>query len=236
MELLIGGSGSSGNSYILKAENEYLILDAGVSLKAMMPLIDFQISKISGVLVTHVHKDHDQYSEDWQKRGIKVLKPFDETHKNTTLKRNSQFKIKPFALTNSEGQWVHTNSDGSECPIYGYYITHPEMGILVYTTDCEFIKYRFKGVNHYLIEANYDLDTLDNDGDLKAHRVFGSHQSIQAACKFVGVNQSAELRNVILCHLSSQNGSPEQFKEVMQEVVGDTVNVSIARKGLEIEL
>lgn len=179
--------------------------------------------------------DHDGYASEWQKRGIKTIRPFDETHKNTMLKKGSCFQFKPIPLTDNQGNWVHTNSDGSPCPIYGFYLYHEQLGSLVYCTDTEFIKYRFKNVNHFLIEANYDLDLLENE-DSKSHRVFGSHHSIQAACKFIQANQSAELRNVILCHLSSQNGSPEKFKSMMQEVVGYNVNVYIAKKGLEIEL
>lgn len=179
--------------------------------------------------------DHDGYASDWQKRGIKTIRPFDTTHKDTMLKKGSCFQFKPIPLTDSQGNWTHTNGDGSPCPIYGYYLYHEQLGSLVYCTDTEFIKYRFKNVNHFLIEANYDLDTLENE-DSKSHRVFGSHQSIQAACKFIQANQSESLKNVILCHLSSDNGSPEKFKEMMQEVVGDNVNVYIAKKGLEIDL
>ena len=182
--------------------------------------------------------DHDKSASEWQKRGIKTIRPFDENHKNTTLKRNSKFKVKPIEMKDSLGQWVHTNGDGSPCAIYGYYITHPEMGILVYITDVEFIKYKFKGVNHYLLGVDYDLETLDEleESEAKKFHVYKGHQSIQAACKFVGANLSAELHNVILCHLSSQNGSPEHFKSAMQDVVGENVAVNIARKGLIIDL
>ena len=236
MQLLVGGSGSSGNSYILKADDRYLILDAGVSLKAMMPLIDFQISKLDGVLISHFHIDHFGYANDWKKRGIKLITPFDDSNKNTTLKKGSSFSFKPFELKDTLGNWVHTNSDGTPCENYGYYIKLPNNEVLVYATDCEIIKWKFPNVNHYLIEANYDLDTLENDGELKARRVFGSHLSIQAACKFIQANQSSDLKTVTLCHLSSQNGSPEKFKKMMEETVGSNVKVEIARKGLVIDL
>lgn len=180
--------------------------------------------------------DHDKYASDWQKRGIKVLRPFDSSCKNTTIKKGSKFSIKPFPLTDSQGNWVHTNGDGAECPNYGYYVTLPNNEILVYATDMEFIKYRFKNANHFLIETNYDLDELENDGEIKTQHVFRGHHSIQAACKFIQVNQSDCLKNVIMCHLSDKNGSPEKFKNMMQQVVGDTVNVYVARRGLEIDL
>ena len=55
MRLSCIGSGSDGNSYALITDDEILLLDAGLPLKAMMPTIDFQISKVSGVLITHSH-------------------------------------------------------------------------------------------------------------------------------------------------------------------------------------
>ena len=55
MRLSCCGSGSSGNSYVLESDSEILIVDAGISIKDVMPIINFNISKISGVLVTHSH-------------------------------------------------------------------------------------------------------------------------------------------------------------------------------------
>lgn len=55
MRLCCGGSGSSGNCYALQSDKEILLLDNGVSTKAMMPLIDFRISDICGCLITHSH-------------------------------------------------------------------------------------------------------------------------------------------------------------------------------------
>ena len=238
MKLLVGGSGSFGNSYILTDGKEYLILDAGVSLKAMMPLIDFQISKVSGVLVSHVHMDHHQFSKGWEQRGIPVITPFDDSKKIPQLRKSSCFKVQYFPLQDTLGEWVHTNGDGSKCPVYGFYITHPDLGTMVYCTDCEIIKWKFSNVNHFLLGTNYDLDIIAEmeENDLKSNHVYSGHLSIQAACKFVQANQNAELRNVILCHLSSQNGSPDDFKKKMQEVVGENTKVTIAKKGLEIDL
>lgn len=49
------GSGSSGNSYALMNENEILILDAGIKYKQILQGIDYRISSVKGVLITHEH-------------------------------------------------------------------------------------------------------------------------------------------------------------------------------------
>ena len=238
MKLKILSSGSSGNCYILQSDKEQLILDNGIPLKQIKAGLGFNVSNVAGCLVTHKHKDHDLTSKDLIKMGLNVIRPFDNSNKHTTLKKGSLFSTKTFELKDTQGNWVHTNGDGSQCPIYGYFIKLPNNETLVYATDAEFIKYRFKNVNHFLIGVDYDLDTLDETEEVEAkkYHVYTGHHSIQAACKFIQANQSQMLKSVTLCHLSSQNGSPEKFKEMMQEVVGDNVNVYIAKKGLEIEL
>lgn len=55
MKLMCLGSSSKGNSYILKGENEVLIIEAGISFKEVKQKLNFKISKIVGVCVSHAH-------------------------------------------------------------------------------------------------------------------------------------------------------------------------------------
>lgn len=226
------GVNSYGNSYILETKNECLVLDAGVHFKEVKIALDFNITKIKGVLVTHHHKDHDGYSKEYEKSGIPVYRPF-ENSKITF--RNTKFSVKPIPLKDKDGNWVHSNSDGTECPIYGFYITHPEIGTLVYATDCEVIKYKFSEVNHFLIETNYDMETLEDDGEMKNNHVFNGHHSLQACCKFLENNKSDKLRNVVLCHLSSENGNSSHFKSKVKEIVECKVEIALKGKIIEIQ-
>lgn len=56
MLLRVVGSGSSGNSYVLISGNgESLILDCGCPYREILKAIDFKISAVSGVLISHEH-------------------------------------------------------------------------------------------------------------------------------------------------------------------------------------
>ena len=55
MFLRVLGSGSSGNCYLLESENEVLVVEAGVPFKEVKEAIDYQTSKIVGVLSSHEH-------------------------------------------------------------------------------------------------------------------------------------------------------------------------------------
>ena len=232
MKLSVLGSDSEGNSYILESDNECLILDAGVSIKEVKIALDFNISKIRGVLVTHNHADHSKYVADYEKMGIPVFKPY-EGMTSINL-RNTKFRVQTFHLTDKNNEFVHTNADGTECKCYGYYIKHPELGILVYATDCTFIKWNFSNVNHLLLEANYDMDELDYDETAYLNHVFIGHQSIQTACDFISRHDGENLKNVVLCHLSSSHGKPTEFKDMASKATN--ANVYVAKKGMIAEL
>lgn len=49
------GSGSSGNCYILDSGKEILVLEAGVPFSDVKEIIDYQTSRIIGVLSSHEH-------------------------------------------------------------------------------------------------------------------------------------------------------------------------------------
>ena len=49
------GSSSKGNGYALIAENETLLLEAGVPFTAVNKAIDFEPSNVIGCLISHEH-------------------------------------------------------------------------------------------------------------------------------------------------------------------------------------
>jgi phosphoribosyl 1,2-cyclic phosphodiesterase len=145
---------------------------------------------------------------------------------------NGDFRVQPFDLTTLDGRWTHTNADGSECPCYGFLITHPEMGRMLYITDTNLIKWRFKGINHILLGVNYDKDLIDNEDSAKVNHVYRGHMSIDTACDFVKANNSKDLQNVIMCHLSKNNADKNLFIEKMKKTVPN-VNVEVAERNRE---
>ena len=59
MELRVVASGSEGNAYVLQNEGEALLLEAGVSFKKVLPALNYDVSKVQGVLISHEHGDHN---------------------------------------------------------------------------------------------------------------------------------------------------------------------------------
>lgn len=229
------GSSSAGNCYLLTSESgETLILDCGIPIKEIKKGLNWNIKDVVGVLCTHKHLDHSKSLNDFKAMGMPIYAPY---LKIDYMSMNmGGFTVKPFDLTTIDGSWTHTNANGEPCPIYGFLITHKEMGRMLYITDCELIKWRFKDINHILLGVNYDKDLIDKDNTGKANHVFRGHLSIDTACDFVKANYSDSLQNVIMCHLSSENADSDSFIEKMKKVAyGANVDVAVAGKSWDLK-
>lgn len=240
MKLKVLGSGSSGNCYLLDDGEQILIIEAGIPFDEVKEAIDYQVSKIVGVLSSHEHGDHRKYLHEYKAAGIPVMKGIEFHPFGNPLIRTltlyvgdvlelGRFNVYPFKVPH-------------DVPCYGYQIVHPDMGKLVFATDAEYIIYTFPGVNHIMVEANYAQDILDenvNTGvipQVLRNRIMKSHMSFDTALKMVRANKNPMLTNVIMCHLSSRNSDRRRFTEEMQKEAGRFCNVAVARKGLEFDL
>ena len=177
--------------------------------------------------------DHSRSLNDFKSMGIPILAPY---LSNSCKPMNmGEFTVKPFDLTTIDGNWTHTNANGEPCPIYGFLITHKEMGRMLYITDCEVIKWKFKDINHILLGVNYDKDMVDWSNPAKNNHVFRGHLEIGTACDFVKANYSDRLQNVIMCHLSSGNADSDSFIGRMKKSV-PVANVDVAAAGKSWDL
>lgn len=226
MKLKCIATGSAGNCYLLTSESgETLILDCGIPIKEIKKGLNWNIRNVVGFIVSHAHSDHSKSVEDLEDIGIQILAPYlGDSCKTMNM---GEFTVKPFDLTTIDGSWTHTDANGEPCPIYGFLITHKEIGRMLYITDCEVVKWKFKGINHILLGVNYDKDLIENEDSAKVNHVYRGHMSIDTACDFVKANNSKDLQNVIMCHLSKNNADKDLFIDKMKSTVPNA-NVDVA--------
>lgn len=225
MVLKVLGSSSSGNCYILESDTEALIIEAGLPFMEVKKAINFNVRKIVGVICSHRHLDHSKYIAEYENAGIRVWKPYfdnDAGYEIETKYFGKKFTVRDFDL-------VH------DVDCLGFHIQHQDIGSLVYATDTEYIKYRFKNLNHILVEANYSDDLINNEAVNREH-VLRGHMSLQTALDFISTNDNPALRNVVLLHLSDKNSDSEQFLQKTKETVKYGADCYIAEKGLEVDL
>ena len=142
-------SGSSGNCYVLKdSKGKMLLLDAGIPIMKIKKGCNWKVSDIAGCVVTHKHRDHSEAVSDLEEMGIPVYKPYED---NSYIGGYGEFRIVSVPMNDVHGHFKHTDADGTECPCYGFIIEHPEMGRMLYITDTEFVRWRFKFITRILL-------------------------------------------------------------------------------------
>lgn len=78
-------------------------------------------------------------------------------------------------------------------------------------------------------------DSLERDS-AKYEHVLKGHSSVSTVRDIILANKTPDLRNVILCHLSSENAEPERMKSEIQQVAGKWVRVEVAEKNSVVSL
>lgn len=246
MRVISTGS-TKGNCYALQASTgEIVLLDCGCNYKKILRGIDYQISNVSGVLLSHEHGDHtgnhNKTVREIMNTGITVYTGA-ETIKNLgitdgaikAVTKKRYFKIGSFSAV--PFNLPHTSANKEPCPNFGYLVEHEEMGKLLYITDFEYSKYNFQKMNihHLVIECNYCEELVDKTEANYSHRLKG-HCSLSTCKQFIKQNRTESLRTVTLVHLSGQASDACKIQKEIQEVAGDNVLVQIGRAGLEVDL
>lgn len=219
MRIYTVGTGSSGNCYLLKHNDNYIALDCGCKWKEVLVGCNFHPIDIDIALVTHSHSDHSKYAKEFIKGGIPVYSP--DNVKAKCMVKYKDISFVPFIVPH-------------DVTCYGYLIK-VDGRTIVYMTDFGYCRYTFKSwnVDTWLIACNYNI-VPDAESEKYAHVVMG-HSSLSTVKDILAVNKCDAMKNVILCHVSADADTEQMVTEV-KEVVGDGVNVSLAKKGTVIYL
>lgn len=225
VRLTILGSGSSGNCAVISTERTTLLLDAGLSAKQICLRLEacgFSLDMLDGILLTHEHQDHTG--------GIQVLSRkrqvplFCTALTQETLISNLGFRMNaPWRLMNSGGAF-----EFQDLRIETFSVPHDAVdpvGFVISDEDCRLgvlsdvgfvtnvIKERLRDADSLFIEANYDVELLEND----TKRPWSTKQRISSRHGHLSNHQAAELvkeiahpglSHVVLGHLSDDCNDP----------------------------
>ena len=235
-KLKILGSGSSGNGYIIEAGGQSLIIELGMPYEDYIVNTDF--SSIVACIVSHRHHDHyrEKVAKKFAKMGVNVFANKD-VHDAYTGKDNPIKVIQP-AKANFFGDFVVQAIPLSHSvPNFGYLIKHPNFGRLVFATDTNSFNYKFKEINHWLIECNYDpnivIDTKLSGDDVKSN--YGDHLSKQKCFETLQNNYGVFTKTITLIHLSDSNSNAAAFKQELQDLLNyDKIEVAGLTKDVQI--
>ena len=229
IEVTSFGSGSGGNAYRVTDGVTPLLLEAGVKYREIQRGFDFRLTEVAGCLLTHEHGDHSKSIKDIMKAGINVytspgtIKTLGISgHRLKPVKAMQQFQL---------GSWTilpfDTEHDVSE-PL-GFLLANQDGEKLLFATDTYYIRYKFKGLTHIMVECNYSTGILNQnilDGripQVMRKRLLQSHFSLENVKEFFKANDLSKVQEIWLLHLSDTNSNAELFKREIMKLTGKMV-------------
>lgn len=228
-------SGSAGNCHLIIDSEQILMIECGLTLPAIRQGIKNEtgalLTDCFACLISHDHGDHaksaskimaagiDCYMTERTRGALRV-----SGHRLKTIEPLKQFSISEWKIL--PFQTIHDAAD----PV-GFLIMTPGGSKILFATDTAYLKYKFQGLTHILIEANYCPNILEENIRSSEYprairnRVVKSHMSLQTTIETLKSNDLSNVREIRLIHLSRDNSNPEYFKKKVQEATGKPVYI-----------
>jgi phosphoribosyl 1,2-cyclic phosphodiesterase len=232
--LTILASGSSGNCAYLETDDTRLLIDAGLSARQIRQRllgIGRTPENLSGILITHEHSDHTQGL------GVLAAKLQIPVYCNRLTKEaiEVQFKARfDFRLFNTGASFelggigVDTFSVPHDAHDPVGFLLRTAFGNIGFLTDLghatKLVVERVRPSHALVLEANHDLKMLQEDTRRPwstKQRILSrhGHLSNDAAAQVAEQIVSAELRHLVLGHLSSDCNRPDLARRVVSEAL-----------------
>jgi len=235
-------SGSNANCYYIGNNNEAVLIDAGLSCRETerrMKQLELSMERVKAIFISHEHADHITGLAGISKKYQLPVYITDSTLARSNMPVepqlvNSFTNAKPITIGNlaiTAFKKSHDASDPHSFMVAGHGVN---VGVI---TDIGYackrvIKY-FSQCHAVFLESNYCDDMLRN-GNYPYHlqkRISSDegHLSNAQALELFQQYQSADLRLLILSHLSKNNNKPELVEAMFNQHAGSTQIVVASR-------
>ena len=241
-------SGSNGNCYYIANEHEAVLVDVGISCREVekrMSRLKLSLSKIKAVFISHEHSDHIKGVEVLsRKHGIPVfITESTLKHGRLIIKAGLVNTFKAYeeitigGLTITAFPKLHDASDPHSFVISGNEVTVGVFTDIGYA--CNHVIENFKKCHAVFLEANYDVDMLENGNyPFYLKRRIQSdkgHLSNHQALELFREHKSNFLSHVLLAHLSKENNSAQLVEQLFAQQRGET-KITVASRDYETAL
>lgn len=238
MKLTVIDTGSAGNCYVLDCGGRKLLLDAGVSVKRILAALDYSLSAVSGVLLTHEHMDHAKAVADLMGRGISVYATRG-TGEALGITKHHRFKpvdfsalFRPAGFVVGAFKAVHDAADPA-----GYLIGAGGERV-AYVTDTAYLTVGFRALTYLIVECNHVREGVTDEGsslpESVRRRIAETHMNLDVLAAYVGQMDQSRLQGILLVHGSRDRG--DMCAAVVSLVrAAPGVRVRVAEPGLVVK-
>lgn len=228
LQIKVIASGSRGNAYLLDdGAGHQLLLECGIPFAKLIKALGFDISKLSGCMVTHEHKDHCKAITDVLRYGIDVYCS-EGTSEACKVSGHHNLHVvevkKPVVLPGFSVLPLRAEHDAADPLIY---LIRGIDFLLLFATDTYYIRYKMPvDLTHMMIECNYSMERLNENissGEIESirkRRILYSHMNLDTLKGFIKSNDLRRLERIYLIHLSNDNSDAMHFMREIERLTG----------------
>lgn len=243
-------SGSSGNCYFIGTAHHGILIDAGIGIRKIKKKLKdagYGLENILAVFITHDHADHIKSAGIL---GEKYHVPVYSTEKILDGVNNS-YVVTEKLYGSKRFVNIHEKTAVAEFSITAFPVSHDATESLGYSIEyqnsnftlatdlgyiCEHSLPYLKQANYLIIEANYDLEMLEQ-GEYPMflkNRIKSKtgHLCNDDTASFLAEHYQEQLQHIYLCHLSRENNTPEKALDTVKKALENN-NIQV---GNEVQL
>ena len=239
MQVVVLASGSKGNAVMVEMDGAKLLIDAGISatrIKKGLASFGTVPEEISGVLITHEHRDHIAglatlskwyHLPIFARRGtLAALSCAVNVPRELLNPVEGEFdlgglKVESFSTSHDAAESAGWRIGGSEC-----FVLATDLGFV--TSN---VQQALEGADILVLEANYDPELLQNGSypwPVKRRIMSNRGHLANADAAWALARLKERPGQVVLAHLSEENNRPEVAKETVRKI--------LHRQGIELPL
>jgi phosphoribosyl 1,2-cyclic phosphodiesterase len=238
------GSGSGGNSFVVKNNKTILLVDCGFGLKDTVKRLEkysIDPKKITSILITHEHEDHTKgvfsFANKFQTPVFLSYGTFLMSKKRLNDSYNIEYKIikdfNTFQINDIKVTPIPVPHDAREPFQFKFESEDDSLAII---TDLgittEYLAQKLNKIKSLVIEFNHDKKMLkkSNYPDSLKKRInsrFG-HLDNEESIRLIKKINHEGLKWIAAAHLSDRNNSPEIVNKLICKIAkSDLVKVKI---------
>lgn len=237
MEIIVLGTGSKGNSTLIKTEKSNILIDIGFSYKTLtekLESVNMYPKDINYILLTHDHTDHIYGLSTFLRQNKPILYMTEKLSKNIPYYINTKYLEAENNINDTFVRVIPTSHDSTDA--VGFVIENNSESV-VYITDTGYLNEKnfkyLKNKNYYIIESNHDIEKLLNGRYpyyLK-QRIYGDsgHLSNEACGMYLTKLIGNDTKKIVLIHLSEENNTKVlAYDTVTREINNDKIPVLVS--------
>lgn len=221
------GSGSEGNSFLIKTDKTIFMVDCGFNYKETenrLSELGLTFSDINHILITHEHEDHMRAIKMIiKKEKIQISCSYGTAKKIGIVDEVDIINPGDILVDNDlQVEVVPVPHDAREPCHYVFKKDTLKIGIITdFGSLTPKIIESYSNLNYLVVEANHDANLLMKSSyptSLK-NRIFGKlgHANNDLTFDLISQIKKDKLKKIIFCHLSKQNNQKEIIKHTVKE-------------------